>query len=123
MSYKLSKLCRTCRIVLIASPKCRLPVLVKRGKFNGHLNALIDIICFFKELQLPYYKLAATEIVSGVSGESEEKLRDLFTIAQVWAGINSLLDTDLYKSTDSLPLQGRKTDSRLLFRQFLDCFF
>jgi len=31
---------------------------------------------------LPYYKLAATEIVSGVSGESEEKLRDLFTIAQ-----------------------------------------
>ena len=37
----------------------------------------------FKELKLPYYKLAATEIVSGVSGESEEKLRDLFTAAQV----------------------------------------
>eukprot|EP00795_Rhopilema_esculentum_P003462 gene3462-1841_t len=34
------------------------------------------------ELQLPYYKLAATEIISGVSGESEEKLRELFAVAQ-----------------------------------------
>ncbi|OWF46639.1 nuclear valosin-containing protein-like [Mizuhopecten yessoensis] len=30
------------------------------------------------ELGLPFIKLAATEVVSGVSGESEEKIRDLF---------------------------------------------
>lgn len=33
------------------------------------------------ELDVPMLKLAATEIVSGVSGESEEKLRDMFEIA------------------------------------------
>ncbi|EMP24555.1 WD repeat-containing protein 26 [Chelonia mydas] len=31
-----------------------------------------------KELELPMLKVAATEIVSGVSGESEQKLRELF---------------------------------------------
>ena len=36
-----------------------------------------------QELQLPFIKLAATEIVSGVSGESEEKLRDIFNDAMV----------------------------------------
>jgi ribosome biogenesis ATPase len=35
------------------------------------------------ELRLPFIKLAATEIVSGVSGESEEKLRDIFEEAVV----------------------------------------
>lgn len=30
------------------------------------------------ELKLPIIKLAATEIVSGISGESESRLRDLF---------------------------------------------
>ncbi|XP_052782054.1 uncharacterized protein LOC128218422 isoform X2 [Mya arenaria] len=34
------------------------------------------------ELDLPLIKLAATEIVSGVSGDSEEKIRDLFEKAQ-----------------------------------------
>ena len=48
------------------------------------LVAIFD--CFssiLKELQLPYFKLAATEVISGVSGESEEKLRELFAAAQV----------------------------------------
>ncbi|KAK6181387.1 hypothetical protein SNE40_009245 [Patella caerulea] len=35
------------------------------------------------ELGLPFIKLAATEVVSGVSGESEEKIRDLFDKAVV----------------------------------------
>ncbi|XP_023224486.1 nuclear valosin-containing protein-like [Centruroides sculpturatus] len=30
------------------------------------------------QLELPFIKIAATEVVSGVSGESEEKIRDLF---------------------------------------------
>ncbi|XP_061173136.1 nuclear valosin-containing protein-like [Saccostrea echinata] len=37
------------------------------------------------ELNLPFLKIAATEIVSGVSGESEEKVRDLFEQAVVAA--------------------------------------
>ena len=36
------------------------------------------------ELKLPLIKLAATEVVSGVSGESESKLRDIFEQAVVW---------------------------------------
>ena len=31
---------------------------------------------------LPFIKLAATEVVSGVSGESEETIRDLFRLAK-----------------------------------------
>lgn len=37
------------------------------------------------ELSLPFLKIAATEIVSGVSGESEEKIRDLFEQAVIAA--------------------------------------
>lgn len=36
-----------------------------------------------QELDLPILKVAAPEIVSGVSGESEQKLRDLFDQAVV----------------------------------------
>lgn len=32
---------------------------------------------------MPFLKIAATEVVSGVSGESEEKIRDLFEQAVV----------------------------------------
>ena len=41
------------------------------------------MLCMFQELDLPFLKLAATEIVSGVSGESEEKVRDIFDKAMV----------------------------------------
>ncbi|CAH1791657.1 unnamed protein product [Owenia fusiformis] len=37
------------------------------------------------ELEMPFLKLASTEIVSGVSGESEEKIRDLFEKARASA--------------------------------------
>jgi hypothetical protein len=36
-----------------------------------------------QEMRLPLIRLAATEIVSGVSGESEGSLRDLFSLAKV----------------------------------------
>ena len=42
------------------------------------------------ELTLPLIKLAATEVVSGVSGESEEKLRDVFEKAIVSYFVNTL---------------------------------
>ncbi|KAI0229314.1 Nuclear valosin-containing protein-like [Lamellibrachia satsuma] len=44
------------------------------------------------ELQLPFIKLAATEVVSGVSGESEEKLRDIFNSATATAPCILFLD-------------------------------
>lgn len=36
-----------------------------------------------QELQLPMLKVSAPELVSGVSGESEQKLRELFDLAVV----------------------------------------
>ena len=39
-----------------------------------------------QELDLPFIKLAATEVVSGVSGESEQTIRDLFQQARVREG-------------------------------------
>ncbi|XP_037678992.1 nuclear valosin-containing protein-like isoform X4 [Choloepus didactylus] len=61
-------------------------VLHKRAKARG-LELQISNVTFediggndatLKELDLPILKVAATEIVSGVSGESEQKLRELF---------------------------------------------
>lgn len=40
-------------------------------------------VCVFQELQLPMLKVSAPELVSGVSGESEQKLRELFDLAVV----------------------------------------
>ncbi|KAM9612878.1 nuclear valosin-containing protein-like isoform 2-T2 [Trichechus inunguis] len=61
-------------------------VLQKKAKARG-LELQISNVKFedvggndmtLKELDLPILKVAATEIVSGVSGESEQKLRELF---------------------------------------------
>uniref|UniRef100_A0A9L0I8U2 Nuclear valosin-containing protein-like n=1 Tax=Equus asinus TaxID=9793 RepID=A0A9L0I8U2_EQUAS len=61
-------------------------VLEKRAKARG-LELQISSVKFedvggndttLKELDLPILKVAATEVVSGVSGESEQKLRELF---------------------------------------------
>lgn len=43
---------------------------------------MLLLVCA-QELDLPILKVAAPEIVSGVSGESEQKLRDLFEQAVV----------------------------------------
>ena len=47
--------------------------------------SLILYLC--QELELPFIKVAATELVSGVSGESEEKIRDIFDQAKVSSNI------------------------------------
>jgi SpoVK/Ycf46/Vps4 family AAA+-type ATPase len=44
------------------------------------------------ELDLPYFRVAATEVVSGISGESEEKLRRLFQVAKESAPCVVFLD-------------------------------
>lgn len=38
----------------------------------------MNIISMSQELELPYIEVAATELVCGISGESESKIRDLF---------------------------------------------
>lgn len=50
---------------------------------NGRGNAFLSV---FQELQLPMLKVSAPELVSGVSGESEQKLRELFDLAVVSSG-------------------------------------
>ncbi len=45
------------------------------------LCARCDVV--LQELQLPMLKVSAPELVSGVSGESEQKLRELFDLAVV----------------------------------------
>ena len=54
--------------------------------------------CFSEqELDLPYIKIAATEIVSGVSGNSEEKIRALFDKAVVSCFAKSIT-SDLFNT-------------------------
>lgn len=52
------------------------------GKINSDSVVILSRISI-QELDLPILKVAATEIVSGVSGESEQKLRELFEQAVV----------------------------------------
>ena len=48
-----------------------LPSLHYRRHFSQHISHL-------QELEIPFFKVAAPELVSGVSGESEEQIRFLF---------------------------------------------
>lgn len=58
------------------------PARNKSSVYFGHLwNE--KMCCVFQELQLPMLKVSAPELVSGVSGESEQKLRELFDLALV----------------------------------------
>jgi ribosome biogenesis ATPase len=38
---------------------------------------------FIKEMGVPFYNISAPSIVSGMSGESEKKIRDVFEEAKV----------------------------------------
>lgn len=53
-------------------------------------------------------QLAATEVVSGVSGETEEKIRDLFQRAKVmseWLGPSSPFPACVALNTDTLKMK------------------
>lgn len=47
------------------------------------LCTYISCDCVFQEMHLPMLKVSAPELVSGVSGESEQKLRELFDLTVV----------------------------------------
>ena len=64
-------------------------------------------------------KLAATEVVSGVSGESERTLRDLFLMAKVYAPCVLFID-DVDAICRKREMAQREMERRIV-TQFLAC--
>ena len=50
----------------------------RKYKYKVADSCVISAHAIAGELQLPFIKVSAPEIVSGVSGDSEKKLRELF---------------------------------------------
>ncbi|XP_073249221.1 nuclear valosin-containing protein-like [Porites lutea] len=71
------------------------------------------------ELEMPFIKLAATEIVSGVSGESEEKVRELFSRAVTHAPCVLFLD-EIDSITPKRETASKDMERRIV-SQFLAC--
>ncbi|XP_035670656.1 nuclear valosin-containing protein-like [Branchiostoma floridae] len=71
------------------------------------------------ELELPLLKIAATEIVSGVSGESEEKVRDLFEKAVACAPCILFID-EIDAITPKRETAQREMERRIV-AQLLTC--
>ncbi|NXA67555.1 NVL protein, partial [Mohoua ochrocephala] len=71
------------------------------------------------ELELPMLKVAATEIVSGVSGESEQKLRDLFEQAVSSAPCVLFID-EIDAITPKREVASKDMERRIV-AQFLTC--
>ena len=59
------------------------PLLHNLGFTVVFFEWYISLLLIAQELKLPFFKLAATELVSGVSGESEERVRKIFQKAAV----------------------------------------
>ncbi|NXW78593.1 NVL protein, partial [Hirundo rustica] len=71
------------------------------------------------ELELPMLKVAATEIVSGVSGESEQKLRELFEQAVASAPCVLFID-EIDAITPKREVASKDMERRIV-AQFLTC--
>ncbi|NXT68753.1 NVL protein, partial [Chaetops frenatus] len=71
------------------------------------------------ELELPMLKVAATEIVSGVSGESEQKLRELFEQAMSSAPCVLFID-EIDAITPKREVASKDMERRIV-AQFLTC--
>ncbi|XP_070578303.1 nuclear valosin-containing protein-like [Ptychodera flava] len=71
------------------------------------------------ELDLPFLKIAATEIVSGVSGESEENIRDLFEKAVISAPCIVFID-EIDAITPKRETAQREMERRIV-AQLLTC--
>ncbi|XP_061206449.1 nuclear valosin-containing protein-like isoform X5 [Neopsephotus bourkii] len=72
-----------------------------------------------KELELPMLKVAATEVVSGVSGESEQKLRELFEQAVSNAPCVLFID-EIDAITPKREVASKDMERRIV-AQFLTC--
>ncbi|XP_067943112.1 nuclear valosin-containing protein-like [Watersipora subatra] len=71
------------------------------------------------ELELPFIKLAATELVAGVSGESEERVRNLFQ--QATANAPCVLFIDEVDSITPKRETASKDMEKRIVSQFLTC--
>ncbi|KFW62087.1 Nuclear valosin-containing protein-like, partial [Pygoscelis adeliae] len=71
------------------------------------------------ELELPMLKVAATEMVSGVSGESEQKLRELFELAVSSAPCVLFID-EIDAITPKREVASKDMERRIV-AQFLTC--
>ncbi|EDV18482.1 uncharacterized protein TRIADDRAFT_63002, partial [Trichoplax adhaerens] len=71
------------------------------------------------ELEFPLIKLTATEIVSGVSGESEKKIRDVFNVAKANSPCILFLD-EIDSITQKRELAQREMEKRIV-TQLLSC--
>lgn len=67
------------------------------------LCTYISCDCVFQEMHLPMLKVSAPELVSGVSGESEQKLRELFDLAVVNTAFFSLFTFSRSRSVRLAP--------------------
>ncbi|GAB6020536.1 hypothetical protein CHUAL_003219 [Chamberlinius hualienensis] len=71
------------------------------------------------ELDIPFFKMAATELVSGVSGESEEQIRELFSTAVASAPSIIFLD-EIDAITPKRETSQREMEKRIV-SQLLTC--
>lgn len=73
----------------------------------------------FKELQIPLLKVAAPELVAGVSGESEQRIRELFD--QALAIAPCILFLDEIDSVAPHRATAQKEMERRIVSQLLSC--
>lgn len=78
---------------------------------------LANLIC--GEIGLPYFKIAATEVVSGMSGESEQKLREIFKKASDSAP--SLLFIDEIDAITPKRSNSQREMEKRIVSQLLSC--
>lgn len=72
-----------------------------------------------QELQIPMLKVSAPELVSGVSGESEQKLRELFDLAVVSTSL--FMDQHQYFKSTVMYSNNKTGDPLLAFTFFFLC--
>lgn len=74
---------------------------------------------FTQELKLPFVKVASTEVVSGISGETEQTIRSLFNEAVVAAPSILFID-EIDSITPKRENAGREMERRIV-TQILTC--
>ena len=72
-----------------------------------------------QELKVPFYKIAATEVVSGISGDSEQRIRQLFSEATAMAP--SIIFIDEIDSITPKRENASKEMERRVVTQILTC--
>lgn len=80
---------------------------------------MTNFIIYFKELGLPLLKVAAPELVAGVSGESEQRIREMFE--QALAIAPCILFLDEIDSVAPNRATAQREMERRIVAQLLSC--